>query len=189
MIKRQNKWFAVMLVLIVVVALLAAGCSSGDDSAPAVDGGSGNNSAPEADNGASDEPESTRPEVEGERHETETVSMIVADGWDVMDISGGLQAYKGMSNAVEVWVRGSGMTDESVRAAIERFKESYEGSDLFEIEAHGRTYYATTFNFSGMYQTKMGAEKDGMQIEITLAGEDHLDDDIVIGMFDSIIFN
>ncbi len=82
MIKKQNKWFAVMLVLTVAILILATGCGSGDDSAPAVDGG------------ASEEPESGRPAVEGERHETETVSMIVIDGWDAMDITGGLQRHE-----------------------------------------------------------------------------------------------
>lgn len=172
----NNRWMAVLLVLVLAVAMMASGCGSDDSAAPA------------GESGEVEAPEEIRPEIEGERHETETVSMIVAEGWDVMDISGGLQAYKGMSSAVEVWVRGSGMTDESVKAAIESFKENYDGSDLFEVQAHGMTYTATTFEFSGMYQTKLGAEKDGMQVEITLAGEDHLNDDTIMGMFDSIVF-
>lgn len=172
----KNRWLAVLLVMMMAVAALVAGCGSDDSSAPA------------GESGGVEAPEESRPEIAGERHETETVSMIVAEGWDVMDISGGLQAYKGMSSAVEVWVRGSGMTEESVKAAIERFKENYDGSDIFEVQAHGLTYTATTFEFSGMYQTKFGAEKDGMQVEITLAGEDHLNDDTIMGMFDSIVF-
>ncbi len=173
----RNSWMAVLLIIMLAVAMMATGCGGSDDS-----------TAPAGENGEAEAPEESRPEIAGERHETETVSMIVADGWDVMDITGGLQAYKGMSNAVEVWVRGSGMTEESVKAAIERFKESYDGSDTFEVQAHGLTYTATTFEFSGMYQTKFGAEKDGMQVEITLAGEDHLNDETIMGMFDSIVF-
>jgi ABC-type glycerol-3-phosphate transport system substrate-binding protein len=173
----KRSLMAVLLVLVLAVAMLAAGCGGSDDSA-----------APAGDNGETDAPEESLPEIDGERHETETVSMIVADGWEVMDISGGLQAYKGMSSAVEVWVRGSDMTEESVKAAIERFKENYDGSDLFEVQAHGLTYTATTFEFSGMYQTKYGAVKDGMQVEITLAGEDHLNDETIMGMFNSIVF-
>lgn len=172
----KNSLMAVLLVLMLAVAMLAVGCGSDDSAAPA------------GESGGTEAPEESRPEIEGERHETETVSMIVAEGWDVMDISGGLQAYKGMSSAVEVWVRGSGMTEESVKAAIESFKENYDGSDTFEVQAHGMTYTATTFEFSGMYQTKLGAEKDGMQVEITLSGEDHLNDGTIMGMFDSIVF-
>lgn len=173
----KNSWLTVLLVLMLAVVMMVAGCGGSDDSA-----------APAGENGGTEAPEESRPEIAGERHETETVSMIVADGWEVMDITGGLQVYKGMSNVVEVWVRGSNMTEESVKAAIESFKENYDGSDIFEVQAHGMTYTATSFEFSGMSQTKLGAEKDGMQIEIGLGGEDHLNDETIMGMFDSIVF-
>ena len=151
--------------------LITAGCGSTDEAAPAGENG---------------EQAAAQPEIAGERHETDTVSMIVADGWDVMDIDGGLQAYQGMSRAVEVWVRGSGMSDDAARESIENFASSYDGTEVAETEMFGMTFYSTSFVFSGMEQTKYSAMKDGQKIEITLAGEDHQNDEEIMGMFHSI---
>ena len=105
-----------------------------------------------------------------------------------MDIQGGLQAYKGTSNAVKVTVRGSGMNDDAAQQAIEKFKADYDGTDVMELDAFGMTFYSTTFTFSGMYQTKLSAMKDGEQYTITLAGADHLENDAMTGMMESITF-
>jgi hypothetical protein len=176
---KQLNWNYVMLVFVLVTMLMVAGCGgSGDEAPAATDTGGETGEAPAAE----------VPTIEGTLHETERVSMIVADGWDVMDIQGGLQAYKGTSGAVEVTVRGSGMNDDAARTAIENFKEDYDGTDVMELEAHGMTFYTTTFTFSGMFQTKMSAMKDGEQYSITMAGADHLENDVFTGMVNSIEF-
>ncbi len=174
-LKKTSRWSFLILVFTLVALMLIAGCGS-DDSA-----------APSESSGDAPEPAADQPSISGERHETDNVSMIIADGWEVMDIDGGLQAYKGMSRAVEVWVRGSGMSDDSARESIENFASSYNGTDVQEINMHGLTFYYTTFDFSGMVQTKFSAVKDGQKVEITLAGEDHLTDEDTQGMFSSII--
>lgn len=171
--KRNLKWFT-LLTAIILAALMLAGCGSGNDS-PAADDAGG-------------EAEQPVPTIDGELHETDTVSMIIADGWDVMDISGGLQAYQGISKAVEVWVRGTGLADDAAQKSMENFAANYDGTEVEEVELFGMTFHATSFEFSGMKQTKFGAVKEGQQIEITLAGENHLDDDEIMGMFYSIVF-
>ncbi|MBW6462958.1 MAG: hypothetical protein ACNA7Z_09535 [Dethiobacteria bacterium] len=171
--KQNLKWYALALVVTFMTVMLIAGCGSESDSPTA--GDAGEEATPDI------------PTIEGERYETDTVSMIIADGWDVMDISGGLQAYQGISKAVEVWVRGSGLADDAGQKSIENFASSYDGTEVEEIELFGLTFHATTYIFSGLEQTKFGAVKDGQQIEITLAGENHLDDDEIMGMFYSII--
>ena len=171
---KKISWFTVIVVVMIAAMLLVAGCGS-KDATPAGDSGSGDSPGAAA-----------VPTISGERFETETVSMIVADGWDVMDINGGLQAYKGISKAVEVWVRGSGLADDAGKKSMENFANNYGGTAVEEMEMFGLTFFSTTFEFSGMKQTKYGSVKDGQQIEITLAGEDHLEDEEIMGMFYSI---
>lgn len=171
---KKISWFTVMVVALVVAMLFVAGCGS-KDAAPTGD--------PDA---AGDSPGAAAPTISGERYETDTVSMIIAEGWDVMDINGGLQAYKGISKAVEVWVRGSSLADDAGKKSMENFANNYDGTAVEEVQMFGLTFYAITFDFSGMKQTKYGAVKNGQQIEITLAGEDHLEDEEIMGMFNSI---
>ncbi len=175
---KQLHWNVVLLVFVLVAMMMVAGCGGSGKEAPA---------AADTGSGAAEEPASTIPPVQGELHETERVSMIIADGWSVMDIQGGLQAYKG-NNAVEVSVRGSGMSDDAAKIAVEKLQEDYDGTDIMELEAYGLNFYKTTFVFSGTDQTKMIAMKDGEQYSITMVGADHLSDDIILGMVDSIIF-
>ncbi|MDZ4133799.1 MAG: hypothetical protein U1E11_11770 [Dethiobacteria bacterium] len=175
---KQLNWIYIMLVFVLVAMLMVAGCGGSGDEAPAATDTGGE---------TGEEPAAEAPAIEGTLHETERVSMIIADGWDVMDIQGGLQAYKGNS-AVEVSVRGSGMNDDAALQSIEKFKTDYEGTDVMELEAHGMTFYTTTFTFSGMLQTKMSAMKDGEQYSITMAGADHLENDVFTGMVNSIEF-
>lgn len=170
--KQNLKWVVFAIVVTFMAVLLLTGC--GSDSGSPADGGAGEEAAQDI------------PTIDGERYETDTVSMIIADGWDVMDISGGLQAYQGISKAVEVWVRGSGLAEDAGQKSIKNFASSYDGTEVEEIELFGLTFHKTTFVFSGMEQTKFGAVKDGQQIEISLAGENHLDDDEIMGMFYSI---
>ena len=184
---KQLNWNYVMLVFILVAMLMVACCGGSGEEAPAATD-TGGETGEETGEEAADEPAAEAPAIEGTLHETERVSMIVADGWEVMDIQGGLQAYKGMSSAVEVTVRGSGMNDDAARTSIEKFKADYDGTDVMELEAHGMTFYTTTFTFSGMFQTKMSAMKDGEQYTITMAGEDHLENDVFTGMVNSIEF-
>ncbi len=174
---KNGSWKVFVALLGVIALLFVAGCGGSDDGAAPEEAGE----APEA-------PAPAAPAIDGERHETETVSMIIADGWDVMDISGGLQAYKGNS-AVEVWVRGSGLSDDDARAAMESMADSYDGTDVVELENLGLTFYSTTFEFGGSEQTKMSAVKDGARIEIGVTGPGYQDDPEIIGMLDSIIIN
>jgi len=170
---KKISWFTVIVVAMFVTMLLVSGCGSKE-------------AAPTGDPDAGDSPGTPVPTISGDRFETETVSMIVADGWDVMDINGGLQAYKGISKAVEVWVRGSGLADDAGKKSMENFANNYDGTAVEELQMFGLTFYSTTYEFSGMKQTKYGSVKDGQQIEITLAGEDHLEDEEIMGMFYSI---
>lgn len=170
---KRSSWFTVIIVVMIVIMFLVTGCGSKEV-------------APAGDPAAGESPGAAVPTISGDRFETETVSMIIADGWDVMDINGGLQAYKGISKAVEVWVRGTGLADDAGKKSMENFANNYDGTAVEEVEIFGLTFYSTTFEFSGMKQTKYGSVKDGQQIEITLAGEDHLEDEEIMGMFYSI---
>ncbi len=176
----KESWKALLVIIGIAAMLLVAGCGGSDDAASP-------EAAPEAADEAGDAPAADAPEVDGERHETDTVSMVIADGWDVMDIDGGLQAYKGNVAAVEVWVRGSGLSDDDAKKAIEKFAEDYEGTMLMEVDLLGLTFYHTYFEWSGTEQSKMSAYKDGARVEIGVVGPDHEDDEEIAGMIHSII--
>ncbi len=173
---KEKKWIGFLTIIALAALFFVAGCG-GDDGAAEEPAGA---------ESPSEAPASSIPPVEGERYETDTVSMIVADGWDVMDIDGGLQAYKG-SEAVEVWVRGSGLSESDAESAMTRMMEQYDGTDVATLDAFGLTFYTTFYNFSGMEQTRLSAVKDGTRIEIGLTGPDHTNNDIIMGMLDSIV--
>ncbi len=177
--KKKASWKVLLIIIGLAAILLVTGCGGTDDAAE-----------PETADDPSDEaveaPVADAPEIDGERYETDTVSMVIADGWDVMDIQGGLQAYKGNS-AVEVWVRGSGLSDDDARKAMEVMAEDYDGTGIVELESMGLTFYHTYFEYLGTEQSKMSAVKDGARVEIGVTGPDHEEDEDIIGMLDSLI--
>ncbi len=183
MFNKNESWKVLLVIIGLAAMVLVAGCGGSDDaSAP--------EAAPEAAGDAADEaadaPAADAPQVDGERHETDTVSMVIADGWDVMDITGGLQAYKGSAKAIEVKVLEH--TDGDAMAMAEKVSEDYDGTMLMETDLLGLTFYHTYFEFSGTEQSKMFAVKDDVVIEIGLVGPDHEDDEEMAGMVYSIIF-
>ena len=183
MFDNKEGWKVFLMVVGLAAMLLIAGCGGSDDAA-----------APEeatvaADEAVADEPVADAPEVDGDRHETDTVSMVIADGWDVMDIPGGLQAYKGNVAAIEVKVQLSDQTDEDAMASAERMAENYDGTMIMEVDFLGLTFYHTYFEYSGTEQSKMFAVKDGEMVEIGVTGPDHEDDEEIAGMLYTIQFN
>jgi hypothetical protein len=108
--------------------------------------------------------------------------MIVATGYNKMNISGGIQAYQG-SNAIEVWVRPS---TQDAKAVAEKFAADYGGTSPEQVELAGRSFYATSFTASGYEQTKYIAISDGNRIEIGLTGSGHKDNKDLQGMLNSI---
>ncbi len=179
MFNKKENWKVLLVVIGIATMLLITGCGGSDDAA-----------APEAAADATDEgtdaPAADVPEVDGERHETDTVSMVIADGWDVMDISGGLQAYKGNAKAIEVKVHEN--TDGDAKASAETVAERYDGTMIMEVDLLGLTFYHTYFEHNGTEQSKMFAVKDGAEIEIGVVGPDHEDDEEIAGMLFTIIF-
>jgi len=195
--KKMKRWNGVLmsrrggclLILMLVLALMLTAC-----------GGSGSNEAQSSEPPTQAEPvadvdgpgsELFGPPIEGDRYETEKVSMVIPEGWNVMDISGGLQAYQG-NNAVEVWVRGSGLSDSDAEKAMEGLAADYDGSPVETFEHWGLTFYSTVFEMYGMQQFKMSAVKDGERIEIGLAIHSSADEsmeDLMFGMLDTIELN
>ncbi len=180
MFSNRESWKLLLVIVGLAAMLLVAGCGGSDDAA-----------APEAAadtaGEAADAPAADVPQVDGERHETDTVSMVIADGWNVMDISGGLQAYKSNA-AIEVQVQGSGHSDDDARARAEQVIDSYDGTMIMELDLLGLTFYHTYYEWSGTEQSKMFAVKDGAVVVIGVTGPDHEDDEEIAGMIYSIIF-
>ena len=183
MFNNKKSWVVFLVIIGMATMFLVAGCGGTDDAA--APDAAGDTAADEA----ADAPAADAPQVEGERHETDAVSMIIADGWDVMDISGGLQAYKGNVAAIEVKVQGSGQSDDDAKARAEQVAESYDGTMITEVDLLGLTFYHTYFEWSGTEQSKLFAVKDGAVVEIGVTGPDHEDDEEIAGMLYSIIFN
>lgn len=182
MFNNKKGWIVFLVIIGMATMFLVAGCGGSDDAAaPEPSGDAAADEAPDA-------PAADAPQVEGERHETDAVSMIIADGWDVMDISGGLQAYKGNVAAIEVKVQGAGQSDDA-RARAEQVAESYDGTMIMEVDLLGLTFYHTYFEWSGTEQSKMFAANDGEVVVIGVTGPDHEDDEVIAGMIYSIIFN
>jgi len=127
----------------------------------------------------------TAAEVKGTPAETDKFSMIVADGWDKMDISGGFQIYKG-SDIIQVKVSGMNVTEEEDKALLENTASQYDGTPLEEVNMFGIKLFKTSFTYSGVEQTFYSGVKDGEQVSIQLAGKNHMKNDDIMAMFESI---
>jgi hypothetical protein len=123
--------------------------------------------------------------IKGELVETEHFSVIKADGYSKMDIAGGIQLYKG-SNALEIWVRGTGLDESDAEDSCVGLQKRYDGTETKKVSKFGLDFYTSTYEAVGYPQTVYITVKDGQKIQIGIVGKTHETDETLQGMFESI---
>ena len=125
--------------------------------------------------------------IKGETYEAEDFTMTIAEGFSKMDIDGGVQAYKG-KDVIEVWVRGFNNTETDAKNGAENLAKNHDGTEVEKIQKFGIDFYVTTFEAFGNPQTVYVGLINGKKIQIGIMGKDYQEDELLQGMFDSIIF-
>lgn len=97
-------------------------------------------------------------------------SVAVADGWERMDVPGGVQIYKTSGDILQIQISGENMTEEDDLAQMEILKESYSGSDIQTIQLLGKEFIKMSYTASGVEQCIYTTVSDGKQIKIQATG-------------------
>ena len=121
---------------------------------------------------------------EGDLVETDKFTVVAAKGWEKMDLTGGVQLYKG-SLIFQVSVTGMNVTPEEDLAALQSLKDNYSGTEIEQVEISGLTFYATYYTAGGVDQVFYSAVKDGEQIHIQIAGSGYQDNADIAAMLAS----
>jgi hypothetical protein len=109
--------------------------------------------------------------MKGETFETENFSLIIPNGWEMMEVDGGVQIYKMSGEIVEVHFRGSGQGDDHAQQQVMSVAEQYNGSTPKEVEFLNKTFWTTSFTAAGVSQTSYLRIEDGVLVSVKIAGD------------------
>lgn len=178
------KKFLVLFVIFMMLATLVIGCANDEDS------GAGETKDPdevsETENGATEEPAAEA--IAGEKYETDNFSIVVPDGWEVMDVEGGVQLYKMSGEVFEVHFRGSGQSEGHVEQQTEFTAENYEGTTPEEVDLLGKRFWTTSYTAAGVPQVSYITIENGVMISVKYGGPDYQDNPDFEGILNSIVF-
>jgi hypothetical protein len=177
-----KKWSFIAIVIVAIVCMVfMAGCGgSKTESASTTASGGGEvkeTSAAEETKAASN--------VKGETYDTEKFSILAPEGWEKMDIPGGVQLYKG-NDIMQVSVSGSNVTEAEDKALLEDMSKQYNGTALEEVIMFGVKFFKTSYTANGSDQTMYSGVRNGEQVKIQMAGKDHQNNEAIIAMLESI---
>ena len=126
--------------------------------------------------------------IEGELYESDKFSITVAKGWEAMDIDGGVQIYKNSGEAVQVYFRGSNMSETEPKTQAESQAKQYNGTTPQEVERWGKSWWTTTYSAMDMEQLKYLRIEAGQLVSVAAAAKDIEGNSDILGMLESITF-
>ena len=176
------KKYIIYTVVAVSLLLMLFGCAGNPD---------GKTSAPDAGEAASDvgeQPAETEAPAVGEVHETDRFSITVPEGWEVMEIVGGLQIYKMSGEAVRVYISGENMSETEPQTQAESLAGQYSGTEPQEVEMWGESWWTTTYTAMDMEQLTYMRIEDGQMVSVAAAAKDIGGDSDIQAMLASISF-
>ena len=129
-----------------------------------------------------------KPMVEGEKFENDKFSITIANGWESMDIEGGVQIYKMSGEAVQVYFRGYNMSESEAESQSKGHAEQYGGTTPQEVEKWGKKFWTTTYTAMDLEQLSYLRIEDGVLISVSAAAKEIESNTDIIGMLESITF-
>ena len=114
--------------------------------------------------------QATQPAANGTRYEATRFSIIVPDGWEVMDVDGGVQLYKSSGEIFEVHYRGNNMNESEAQSQVESTANNYDGTEPQQATMLGKTFWSTTFTASGVEQVTNLCIENGEMLSIKYGG-------------------
>ena len=148
-------------------------------------GGAAEDTAVESVEDSATESEVTEPVASsgytGETVEADNFSIVVPEGWEYMEIDGGLQLYKMSGEVIEVHYRGFNQGETHAMMQVEITAENNAGSQAAEVEFLGKNFWYTEYMLNGTPQVfyaciedgalRNGEERDGVMLSVKYAGE------------------
>lgn len=166
--------------------LLISGCSDNSGGEPSAAGTP--TGSPEASPQVSEAAAPEAGSLEGDPYSAEKFTITVPDGWEVMDVDGGVQLYKMSGEIIEVHFRGENQGEDHAKQQAESNASMYSGTTPEEVELLGKMFWATTFTASGVEQTSYLRMEDGVLLSIKCAKGNYETPDYA-AIIDSIVFN
>ncbi len=123
-----------------------------------------------------------------EVYESEKFSITVAEGWDYMDVDGGVQIYKMSGAAVQVYFRGFNMSDTEPKTQAESQARLYNGTDPQEVERWGKSWWTTTYIAIDLQQLKYLRLEAGQLVSVAAAAKDIEGNADIQAMLESLTF-
>lgn len=171
----------ILTVIFVVLLVMLSGCAGKAAGQTAA-------ANPQTTSPGSAEPSAATSSLAGELYESDKFTITVANGWEAMDIDGGVQIYKMSGEAVQVYFRGSNMSETEPKTQAESQAKQYNGTDPQEVERWGKSWWTTTYTAMDMEQLKYLRIEAGQLVSVSAAGQDIAGNPDIQGMLESIVF-
>ncbi len=177
---------AIMAMLMLVSCSDAGNRGAGQGDNP-VNESAGNVQSPENDGGENTPAPS---EIIGTKMDLDYMTITVIDGWSTMDVTDGIQIYKG-NEVLQIDLQGSGVDEAYVETFIETAISTNDGTDMVTVNLWGEDFLGTTYESNGYDQIVYARlfNDAGQMLVVKLGGisADDIPDDIQ-AMMDSVVF-
>jgi hypothetical protein len=129
------------------------------------------------------------PKAQGTLFETDKFSLMVPEGWEKMDVDGGVQLYKTSGEVIEVHFRGSNMNQDEAQRQVESTASQYNGTAAKEVDFLGRKFWTTSFTSgAGVPQVTYLAIEDGVMLSVKAGGPAYDTNPEFQAILESIVF-
>jgi hypothetical protein len=189
----ERKRFFVIVAVIMVMLMLASCSGAGNNDAEADQEANPVNEATvdvEPAENDSVENDYAPVEIDGTDVELDYMTITVIDGWNTMEITNGIQIYKG-NEVLQIDLQGMGVDEAYVETFIQTSINTNGGTDMVTVNLWGEDFLGTTYEVSGYGQIVYARlfNDDGQMLVVKLAGV--AADDIPVdiqAMMDSVVF-
>jgi len=112
-------------------------------------------------------------EPKGKTVEKDTFFILVPEGWEVMDVDGGVQIYKMSGEVFELHFRGYNMNDTEAKQQAESMAKQYNGTEPKQIDLLGKQFWTTSFTANGVPQVTNLCMQDGVMLSVKYGGPNY----------------
>jgi hypothetical protein len=147
-----------VLLIVVLVVLFVAGCQS-QSAAP-----------------------------KGTKIEKDKFSIVMPQGWQSMDVIGGVQLYKNSGEVFELHYRGYNMSDTESKIQTESMANQFKGTQPKQVEIKGKQFWSTSYTAGSIPQVSNLRIENGVMISIKYGGPNYTSNPDFKAILDSIVF-
>lgn len=176
--------------MVLLLCLMVFGCQA--ESAPDTESGNETSAQAGTDSTSAETSDETptQAELNGTVLELEKFTITKADGWESMDVDGGVQIYKSLTGDIlQIQILGNNVTEEEDKTLLENLAQSNDGTPLEQVTLLGLVFFSTTFESGGVEQTYYSTVNNSEQIKIQVTGKSYESNADIKAMVESILLN